>query len=100
MAQVFPTVVFGLFTRWFSGWALFAGWATGMGLGTWLAWTPQAWVPLHAIFGSSLFVYNGVTAMLANILVASLLSAGLPNRARDETRAEDYTDLPAGKAAA
>jgi SSS family solute:Na+ symporter len=100
MEQVFPAVVFGLFTRWFSGWALFAGWATGMGLGTWLAWTPEAWVPVHAIFGANFAVYNGVTAILANIVVASLLSAALPNRARDETRTEDYADLPAGQAAA
>jgi solute:Na+ symporter, SSS family len=100
MAQVFPAVIFGLYTRWFSGWGLFAGWATGMGLGTWLAWTPGAWVPVHAIFGSSFIVYNGVTAMLANILVALLLSAVLPNRAKDETRAEDFADVPAGKAAA
>jgi solute:Na+ symporter, SSS family len=100
MAQVFPAVMFGLFTRWFSGWALLAGWATGMGLGTWLAWTPAAWVPVHAIFGSGFAVYNGVTAILANILVAALLSAALPNRARDETRAEDYADLSAGQAAA
>ena len=47
MAQVFPAVIFGLYTRWFSGWALLAGWATGMVLGTWLAWTPAAWVPVH-----------------------------------------------------
>jgi SSS family solute:Na+ symporter len=100
MEQVFPAVVFGLFTRWFSGWALFAGWATGMGLGTWLAWTPEAWVPVHAIFGANFAVYNGVTAILANIVVASLLSAALPNRARDETRTEDYADLPSGQAAA
>ncbi len=24
MAQVFPAVIFGLYTRWFNGWALFA----------------------------------------------------------------------------
>ena len=100
MAQVFPAVVFGLFTRWFSSWALFAGWAAGMGLGTWLAWTPQAWVPVHGVFGSSFIVYNGVTAMLVNIIVAALLSAILPNRGHDETRAEDYADVPAGKVAA
>jgi solute:Na+ symporter, SSS family len=56
-------------------------------------------VPVHAIFGSNLAVYNGVTAILANILVATLLSALLPNRARDETR-EDYADIPAGQVAA
>ncbi len=99
MAQVFPAVIFGLFTRRFSGRGLFAGWATGMALGTWLAWTPDAWVPVHAIFGSSFAVYNGVTAILANVVVAALVSAALPNRARDET-VEDYADLPAGKAAA
>jgi solute:Na+ symporter, SSS family len=94
MAQVFPTVIFGLYTRWFSGWALLAGWATGMVLGTWLAWTPAAWVPVHSIFGSNIAVYNGITAFVANVLVASALSALLPNTARDETRAEDYADLP------
>jgi solute:Na+ symporter, SSS family len=94
MAQVFPAVIFGLYTRWFNGWALFAGWATGMVLGTWLAWTPAAWVPVHSIFGSNIAVYNGITAFIANVLVASVLSALLPNTSRDETRAEDYADLP------
>ncbi len=100
MSQIFPAVIFGLFTRRFSGWALFAGWATGMVLGTWLAWTPTAWVPVHAIVGTDFAVYNGVTAIIANILVAALLSAVLPNTARDETRAEDYADLPTGQVAA
>jgi solute:Na+ symporter, SSS family len=99
MAQVFPAVIFGLYTRWFSGWGLFAGWVTGMALGTWLSWTPSDWIPVHSIFGSNISVYNGVTAILANVLVASLISAALPNRARDET-AEDYADLPAGQPAA
>ena len=31
MVQVFPAVILGLFTRWFSSWALLAGWAVGMG---------------------------------------------------------------------
>jgi solute:Na+ symporter, SSS family len=100
MAQVFPAVVFGLFTRRFSGWALFGGWATGMLLGTGLAWSPDAWVPVHAIFGPSIAVYNGVTAIVANVLVAALLSVALPNRARDETQDEAYVELPAGEAAA
>ncbi|MDR3408837.1 MAG: sodium:solute symporter family protein [Methylovirgula sp.] len=94
MAQVFPAVIFGLYSRWFSGWALLAGWATGMVIGTWLAWTPTAWVPVHTVFGSSFAVYNGVTAFVANVVVAITLSALLPNTANDETRAEDYADLP------
>ena len=47
-----------------------------------------------AIFGSSFAIYNGVTAFIANVLVAVVLSALLPNTAKDETWAEDYADLP------
>ncbi len=98
MSQIFPALIFGLFTRWFSGWALFAGWVVGMVLGTWLAWTPTAWVPVHALFGSGIAVYNGLTALAANIVVAAVLSAILPNTAHDDTRAEDYEDLPKSEA--
>ena len=100
MCQIFPAVVFGLFTRRFSGYALLAGWAVGMILGTWLAWTPDAWVPVAPILGSSWKIYNGLTAIVANIAVATVLSVLLPNRAEDETRAEDYEDVAADKLAA
>lgn len=95
MIQVFPAVVFGLFTRWFSGWALAAGWLAGMIAGTALSAAPGAWVPIHVIAGTGVAVYNGITALLLNVVVAALLSAVLPNRAPDETRAEDYEDVPA-----
>src|SRR5689334_9624126 len=32
--QTFPAIVFGLYTRWFHGWGLLAGWVTGMVYGT------------------------------------------------------------------
>ncbi len=99
MCQIFPAVVFGLFTRRFSGYALLAGWAVGMILGTWLAWTPGAWVPVATILGSSWKIYNGLTGLIANIVVSAVLSAVLPNTARDETRAEDYEDMAADKLA-
>ncbi len=38
MAQLFPSVVVGVFTRWFHPWALFAGWVAGMASGTAMAW--------------------------------------------------------------
>ncbi len=94
MSQIFPAVIFGLFTRWFNGWALFFGWLVGMALGTWLAWTPAAWVPVHALFGSSISVYNGLIGLAANIVVATVLSAILPNSAPDATLPEDYDELP------
>ncbi|MDX6268184.1 MAG: solute:Na+ symporter, family [Frankiales bacterium] len=34
MLQIFPALVFGLFTRWFHRWALLAGWAAAMVYGT------------------------------------------------------------------
>jgi len=37
IVQTFPTVVFGLYTRWFNAWALLLGWAVGTGIGTWIA---------------------------------------------------------------
>jgi solute:Na+ symporter, SSS family len=99
MVQVFPAVVFGLFTRRFSGWALVCGWAAGMLLGTWLAWAPTAWVPVHALFGSGIAVYNGLIGLVANIVIAAALSAVLPNRAPDRTQDEDYAEISASKAA-
>lgn len=38
MSQTLPAVLISLFTRWFNSWALLLGWATGLGLGTWMAW--------------------------------------------------------------
>ncbi|MGO9686378.1 MAG: monocarboxylate uptake permease MctP [Beijerinckiaceae bacterium] len=100
MCQIFPALIFGLFTRWFSGYALLVGWAVGMILGTSLAWTPDAWVPVAPIFGASFKIYNGLTAIIANIAVAAVLSALVPNTARDETVVEDYADVPLDELAA
>src|ERR1700721_3516703 len=38
MVQIFPAMILGLFTRWFSGSALLVGWAVGLALGTSLSW--------------------------------------------------------------
>ena len=43
--QTLPSIVFGLFTRWFHRWALLIGWAVGMVYGTVVAYgycTPAA----------------------------------------------------------
>ena len=92
MIQIFPAVIFGLFTRWFSGIGLLAGWAGGMILGTGLAWGPMAWTPVHTIFGTGLAAYNGLLALSANIAIAAVLSLILPNDAHDETKPADYLD--------
>jgi SSS family solute:Na+ symporter len=101
MAQIFPAMIFGLYSRWFSGWALLVGWAAGMIVGTSLSWTEKAWVPVHALkwdlplighldFGFA--AYNGLTAVVLNIVVATILSLVLRSKAPDETAAVDYED--------
>jgi SSS family solute:Na+ symporter len=73
--QTFPAVVFGLFTKWFTGPALLVGWAVGFFGGTYVAWT-DGQKPLHTIVigGSNYTMYVGVLALVANIVVAAVLS--------------------------
>jgi solute:Na+ symporter, SSS family len=103
MVQIFPAVIFGLYTRWFSGWALLIGWAGGMIVGTSLSWTGKAWAPVHALkwdipfvgdvdLGLGFGAYNGLTAVLFNFLIAATLSLVLRSRAGDETSPADYDD--------
>ena len=103
MIQIFPALVAGLFTRWFSGWALFVGWAAGILVGTGLSWTGKAWAPVHKLAwdvpwvghvdsGLGFAAYNGLTSVLLNVMVAALLSLALRSKAPDETRREDYLD--------
>ena len=85
MVQIFPAMILGLYTRWFSGSALLVGWAVGMVVGTALSWGEKAWTPVHALkwdiplvgtidSGLGFAAYNGLTAVLANVVVAFLLS--------------------------
>jgi SSS family solute:Na+ symporter len=81
--QTFPAVVFGLFTRWFTGPALLLGWAVGFFGGTYLAWT-DGLKPLHSmvIGGTTYTMYVGVIALAANIVVAGVASAVLGRSSR------------------
>ena len=81
--QTFPAVVFGLFTGWFRGPALLAGWAVGFFGGSFIAWS-DGLKPLHTIaFGDVKYtVYVGVLALVANVLVASAANVLLPAERR------------------
>ncbi len=103
MVQIFPALVFGLFTRRFSGWALLVGWAAGIVVGTGLSWTGKAWAPVHKLAWDVPFygpldshlgfaAYNGLTALLLNVVIAAVLSLVLRSKAPDETKPEDYWD--------
>jgi SSS family solute:Na+ symporter len=73
--QIFPALIFGLYTGWFCAPGLFAGWAAGFLGGTWLAWI-NGFKPLHTLHlgGTSVALYSGLLALAANILVAALVS--------------------------
>ena len=106
MIQILPAVIFGLFTRWYDSRALLVGWFIGMVVGTSLSWTPDAWVPIHALswdvpligkldlasFGIAFKANNGLVALITNIFVATILSPVLRSARADETVPADYDD--------
>ena len=92
MVQIFPAVIFGLYTRWFSSEALLAGWVVGFGLGTYLSWGAAAWVPTSVIAGYG--AYNGIIAVIANIVVATVLSFVLRPKEQGEVAESDFLDAP------
>jgi SSS family solute:Na+ symporter len=73
--QTFPSLVFGLFTRWFRAEALLLGWATGILWGSWTAWSnglkPLATITLN---GVNYVFYVGLGALILNIAVAAIVT--------------------------
>lgn len=86
--QIFPAVVFTLYTSRLKIPGLFLGWAVGMALGTGLALS-QGLKPLYALsFGGSSFnVYIGLLALVVNLLISFGVSALLPSRGRPQSSA-------------
>jgi SSS family solute:Na+ symporter len=96
MAQLFPSVAIGAFTRWFNPWALLCGWAAGMAWGTGMAASlglKSSVYPLH-LFGQTYAVYAAIPALLANLAVSTLLTLVLrpvhATHGTDATVAADY----------
>jgi SSS family solute:Na+ symporter len=73
IAQMFPAVAIGVFTRWFHPWALFAGWSVGMVSGSWMVWTLGLKSSVYPVphVGS---MYAAVPALLLNLAVATILT--------------------------
>ncbi|WP_427174883.1 monocarboxylate uptake permease MctP [Arthrobacter sp. 92] len=79
--QTFPSIVAGLYTRWFHRWALLAGWAAGIIYGTVAAYNVVNPVTkqhfggsIAAIPGTDVQVYIAVVAFGLNLVVAAVLS--------------------------
>ena len=74
--QIMPALILGLYWRFLNGSALLIGWAVGMGLGTWMAWTTgfKAAVFTLTIGGTTFPGYIALWSVLANVVVAVILS--------------------------
>jgi len=79
--QIFPAIVFSLYTRRLNTPGLFSGWLVGILLGTSLA-ISQGLKPVFALhLGDAVYpVYIGLIALVANIVVAFVVSALSPRR--------------------
>jgi SSS family solute:Na+ symporter len=99
--QTLPSIVFGLYTRWFHRWALLAGWAVGMVYGTIAAYNvinpttkghfggSLAMIPMLGKMG-----YIAMTAFVINLLIAIVatlvLRALKVDPGKDDTIKGDY----------
>src|ERR1700761_5842378 len=98
MMQIVPAILCGLFTRWFSGAALLAGWVAGMATGTAMVVSmgmKTSVFPLHVghvLGGHTFAVYAALPAALVNLVVTALVSAVM-GRGR-ESEAEVIPPLP------
>jgi SSS family solute:Na+ symporter len=102
MLQTFPTIVFGLFTRWFHRWALLAGWAVAMVYGTVKAYQVINPATGKHFGGSAAEIpflsgrngYIALTAFILNLLIALVLTIILravkAPAGTDSTEPEDY----------
>jgi solute:Na+ symporter, SSS family len=98
--QTLPTIIVGLYTRWFHRLALLIGWAVGMGIGTWMAAdsTFKSSVYNLNLFGWKFSAYAAVFALVANLIVSIALTVvlrlvGAGDSAEDETAPEDYSEF-------
>jgi SSS family solute:Na+ symporter len=94
--QTFPAVVIGLYTRWLHRWGLLAGWAAGMGLGTYCAYDLGFKGNVYPITIGGLRVdgYTALWALLVNlgvsVIVSAVLNAVGTVQGKDATTAGDY----------
>jgi len=94
IVQTLPSVMLGVYTRWFNDWALLIGWAVGTVAGTWMFvaanLTPN--YPL-AIGGFTFPGYTALYTVILNLIVTIVLTMlfnAMNASAVDETEAADY----------
>jgi solute:Na+ symporter, SSS family len=100
ISQTIPSVIVGLYTRWFNPWAPIIGWAAGLVSGTWMAASlgfQSAVFPL-AIDGLTVPGYAALHALAINFAVSIVLTPLLNQiritRGADKASAADYRFKP------
>lgn len=100
--QTLPAIVLGLYTRKLDHRGLLAGWAVGIGLGTWMAASQGLKSSIFALHlgGMAIPGYAALWSLIVNIVVAVVVSVivraiGM-SHAEDRTRPEDYLDVVEG----
>ena len=94
IVQTLPSVMLGVYTRWFNDWALLIGWAVGTVAGTWMFVTANLTPNYPLAIGG--FTFPGYTALYTVILnlivtiVLTMLFNAMNASAVDETEAADY----------
>jgi SSS family solute:Na+ symporter len=93
--QTVPSVIIGLYTRFYHGWGLFFGWLAGFGTGTWMV-ISNNYAPIYPLtfMGTTFPCYIALSTLVLNIVVATVLSLVLnavaSDKQHDVTQVADY----------
>jgi SSS family solute:Na+ symporter len=92
--QTVPSVMLGVYTRWFNDWALLVGWAVGIVLGTWMFIAANLSPNFPLAFAGHTFPgYTALYTVILNLLVAVVLTPvfnAIGEKGLDETAVSDY----------
>jgi solute:Na+ symporter, SSS family len=94
IVQTLPSVMLGVYTRWFNDWALLIGWAVGTAVGIWM-FNAANWTPNYAlaIGGHTFPGYAALYTVILNLVIAIVLTPifnAMGGKQVDETVAADY----------
>jgi solute:Na+ symporter, SSS family len=94
IVQTLPSVMLGVYTRWFNDWALLIGWAVGTGTGIWM-FNAANWAPNYplVIAGHAFPGYAALYTVILNLVIAIVLTPifnAMGGKQVDETVAADY----------
>jgi SSS family solute:Na+ symporter len=92
--QTLPSVLIGVYTRWFNEWALLVGWLVGTVIGTWMAVSVNFAAAYPLAFGGWTFPgYTAFYTVVLNLVIAVILTPvfnAMGGKTSDETVASDY----------